>query len=238
MIYPHISNVIEIRPIMHWFVVSRNKNIKMVISAAIEPTNDQSKTCLRRNKGRWPNGFINLRPDADCKMRLNDGKGRHCVLYVCIWVSYINDPLSYRFNEKGMAGCKNKRNCKRNSLSKWRLVGWVVVFYVPSTARSFRDGTPIYCPLWRTWSSVLTPFPLGIELWAVVCIYVGWLRFTSHRQRCHLETALPITVPCEGREARVFTPFPPGIEPRAVAWQSITLPPRHASSTPCEGCCA
>ena len=23
---------------------------------------------------------------------------------------------------------------------------WLVVFYVPSTARSFRDGTPIYCP--------------------------------------------------------------------------------------------
>ena len=25
--------------------------------------------------------------------------------------------------------------------------GWLVVFYVPSTARSFRDGTPINCPL-------------------------------------------------------------------------------------------
>ena len=24
------------------------------------------------------------------------------------------------------------------------------VFYVPSTARSFRDGTPIYCPLRKT----------------------------------------------------------------------------------------
>ena len=33
---------------------------------------------------------------------------------------------------------------------------WLVVFYVPSTARSFRDGTPIYCPLRRT-------FPPGIE---------------------------------------------------------------------------
>ena len=29
-------------------------------------------------------------------------------------------------------------------------VGWLVVFYVPSTARSFRDGAPIYCPLRRT----------------------------------------------------------------------------------------
>ena len=26
------------------------------------------------------------------------------------------------------------------------LVGCLVVFYAPSTARSFRDGTPIYCP--------------------------------------------------------------------------------------------
>ena len=59
---------------------------------------------------------------------------------------------------------------------------WLVVFNVPSTARSFRDGTPIYCPLRRTWSSINTPFR-------------------------------------------------PGIEPRAVAWQSITLPLRYASST-------
>ena len=58
----------------------------------------------------------------------------------------------------------------------------LVVFNVPSTARSFRDGTPIYYPLRRTWSSINTPF---------------WL----------------------------------GIEPLAVAWQSITLPLRYASST-------
>ena len=31
---------------------------------------------------------------------------------------------------------------------------------------------------------------------------VGWLRLTSHRQRGHLETTPPFTVPCEGREAR------------------------------------
>ena len=29
---------------------------------------------------------------------------------------------------------------------------------------------------------------------------VGWLYCTSHRQRGHLETALPFTVPCEGHE--------------------------------------
>ena len=59
------------------------------------------------------------------------------------------------------------------------LVGWL--FYVSSTWRLFRDGTPLYCPLRRTWSSV-------------------------------------------------FIPFPPGIEPRAVAWQSITLPLRHTAA--------
>ena len=68
------------------------------------------------------------------------------------------------------------------------VVGWLVVFNVPSTARSFRDGTPIYCPLRRTWSSINTPFR-------------------------------------------------PGIEPRAVAWQSITLPLRYASSTLPSGVC-
>ena len=31
---------------------------------------------------------------------------------------------------------------------------------------------------------------------------VGWLCFTSHRQRGHLETAPPFTFPCKGREAR------------------------------------
>ena len=31
---------------------------------------------------------------------------------------------------------------------------------------------------------------------------VGWLFLTSHRQRGHLETAPPFTVPCEGSEAR------------------------------------
>ena len=70
-------------------------------------------------------------------------------------------------------------------LNTWQIqtsLGCLVVFNVPSTARSFRDGTPIYCPLRKTWSSINTPF---------------W----------------------------------PGNEPRAIAWQSITLPLRYASST-------
>ena len=44
-----------------------------------------------------------------------------------------------------------------------------------------------------------------------------WWRLASHQQQGHLETAPPFTVPSEGREARFFTPFPPGIEPWAIA---------------------
>ena len=36
----------------------------------------------------------------------------------------------------------------------------------------------------------------------ILIVLVGWLCFTSHRQRGHLETAPPFTVACEGREAR------------------------------------
>ena len=63
---------------------------------------------------------------------------------------------------------------------KQATTNWLVVFDVPSTARSYRDGAPIYCPLRWTWSSVNTLFPTRIE-------------------------------------------------PRAVVWQSITQPLRHAS---------
>ena len=40
----------------------------------------------------------------------------------------------------------------------------------------------------------------------------------------------PIYCPLQRTRSSVNKPFPLGIEPRAVAWQSITLPPRHASS--------
>ena len=36
---------------------------------------------------------------------------------------------------------------------------------------------------------------------------VGWLCFTPNRQRGHLETARPFTVPCKGREARSLHSF-------------------------------
>ena len=44
---------------------------------------------------------------------------------------------------------------------------FILLFYVPSTARSFRDGIPINRPLRRTWSSVFTLFPPRIEPRAV-----------------------------------------------------------------------
>ena len=44
---------------------------------------------------------------------------------------------------------KAKKSKKTQVTFGW-LIGWLVVFNVPSTARSFRDGTPIYCPLRRT----------------------------------------------------------------------------------------
>ena len=50
-----------------------------------------------------------------------------------------------------------------NQASNVIVILTLFVFYIPSTARSFRDGTPIYWPLWRKWSSVNTPFPPGIE---------------------------------------------------------------------------
>ena len=66
----------------------------------------------------------------------------------------LNERKTYMYNL-----CDNINNSKFWFL----LVGWLVVFHVPSTVRSFRDGNPIYCPLRRMWSSVFTPFPPGIE---------------------------------------------------------------------------
>ena len=52
------------------------------------------------------------------------------------------------------------------------------MLYVPSTARSFRDGTPTYCPLWRTWSSGFYTVPTG-----------NWT--PGHRVAAHYTTAAP-----------------------------------------------
>ena len=69
---------------------------------------------------------------------------------------------------------------------------------------------------------------IGLHRCVTVIWLVGWLCFTSYRQRCHLEMALSLA-----RDVKlVFNPVHTRrIEPRAVAWPSITLPLRHASST-------
>ena len=58
-------------------------------------------------------------------------------------------------------------------------IAWIFCLFVlnvPSTARSFRQGTPIYCPLRRRWSSVNTPYPPGIKLLAVAWQYTAWIK--------------------------------------------------------------
>ena len=44
-----------------------------------------------------------------------------------------------------------------------------------------------------------------MDIWnlSYFMIDVGWLCLTSHRQRGHLETAPPFTVPCEGRDLKL-----------------------------------
>ena len=63
---------------------------------------------------------------------------------------------------------------------------------------------------------------------------VGWLCFTSHRQRGHLETA-PYLLSLAKDVKLGFYTVPTGNRTRAVARQSITLPLRHASSSHCDG---
>ena len=43
---------------------------------------------------------------------------------------------------------------------------------------------------------------MTVCVWKIDC---GLLCFTSHRQRGHLDTTPPFTVPCERREARFYT---------------------------------
>ena len=67
--------------------------------------------------------------------------------------------------------------------------GVVVVFFIHLT-------------FWKLLvQNLVCPFNVSFQA-MLVAFLVGWLYFTSHRQRGHLETAPPFTVPCEGREAR------------------------------------
>ena len=51
----------------------------------------------------------------------------------------------------------------------------------------------------QVWSYMYVPHISVASIWTWL---VGWLCFTSHRQRGHLEMAPLFTVPCEGHEAR------------------------------------
>ena len=97
-------------------------------------------------------------------------------------IKYIISTCMYFYDQNGQYYSNALRlSSTKNGAPMHLSYGCLVVFYVPSTVRWFRDGTSIYCPLPRTWSSI-------------------------------------------------FTLFLPGIEPRAVAWQSISLPLPHANS--------
>ena len=63
---------------------------------------------------------------------------------------------------------------------------------------------------------------------AVHDILVGWLCFTSHRQRGHLETAPPFTVPCEGHKAL----FLHRSHRESNLWQSRDSPLHYRCATP------
>ena len=55
-------------------------------------------------------------------------------------------------------------------------------------------------------------------------VWLGWLCFKSHRQRGHLETASPFTVPCEGLEARFLHRSHRELNPVAVHYTTPATP--------------
>ena len=58
-----------------------------------------------------------------------------------------------RVNKIKVIYCKKRETVKFKLIKFYYILLYVVclfVFYVPSTARSLRDGTTIYCPLRRT----------------------------------------------------------------------------------------
>ena len=66
--------------------------------------------------------------------------------------------------------------------------------------------------------------------------WIGWLCFTSHRQRGHLETAPPFGVPCEGHEDRFYTvPIGNQTAGRCMAVHKTTAAPRQLHYQTLEG---
>ena len=67
---------------------------------------------------------------------------------------------------------------------------------------------------------------MNFQIYRLHCDIFSILR----RQRGHLKAAPHLLSFAKDVKLRFYT-VPPGIEPRVVAWQSITQPLRHASST-------
>ena len=79
------------------------------------------------------------------------------------------------------------------------MISWLVVFSIPSTVRSFpcRYGTPIYmyCPLRRTWSSVLTLFqPFIMYMYTYLCHYIAVDVLTYKHVSCNVITCMSLNV--------------------------------------------
>ena len=101
--------------------------------------------------------------------RIHRYLGLYEVAIFLVWFLLLsNDFLFIRLEEECIVIISELTNWIMQIYNYQKYVGWLIVFNVLSTTRSFRDGAPIYYPLWRTWSSVSTPSPLGIEPCVVV----------------------------------------------------------------------
>ena len=69
----------------------------------------------------------------------------------------------------------SKTENRQDQINPFTYYGWLVGWLCLSTARSFRDGTPIYSPLRRMWSSINTSFRPGIEPRAVAWHHLLWV---------------------------------------------------------------
>ena len=75
----------------------------------------------------------------------------------------------------------------------------------------------------------VSTFWLG--LWVRFDYLAGYVLVWVHFNQLQLRDSTLIYCPWRRTWSSVWTLFPPGIEPQAVTWQSITQPLCHASST-------
>ena len=117
-------------------------------------------------------------------------------------------------------------------MKKWNKLTWSNIWYfvfrkqfppAPST-------TPVL-PAWQRTQPAISGNESHFKCCHSLCHnswLVGWLCFTSHQQRGHLETAPPFTVPCEGHEAR----FLPRSHLESNLGSSFGSPLHYRCSTP------